>query len=356
MLERPLTLASLNVRGLRGDTPKLKEIKAWMASLADPPQILLIQEHHLCKEGVQRFGKKMEFWNGTSLWNEGIPMGRSQRTSACTTILVDRATSPYIKDHGILVGGRAQYVTLLSPEGGSLTIINIYAQHISNERASIWRKITQESFDSDHILVGGDFNHLEEITRRGVPGTRQVHRTEAATWHQMTLRYGLADAWGPDSFWKMSKKSFTFDNGRFGHQAGVSRIDKFMVSQGIEERGGRVESVASIRKLSDHSSLTIKIWGLHPPPNNQTRLFDVTLLSEENGKAKLLKAWSGEAARPFTGRDWAKWLEEAIERVADCNARMAKEKRHGKGNASGPAPIRSSWPRSNCKETPQTKK
>jgi hypothetical protein len=28
MLERPLTLASLNIRGLRGDTPKPKEIKA----------------------------------------------------------------------------------------------------------------------------------------------------------------------------------------------------------------------------------------------------------------------------------------------------------------------------------------
>jgi len=86
MLEIPLTLASLNVRGLRGDTPKPKKIKAWMASLADPPQILLIQEHDLCKEEVQRFGKKMEFWNGTALWNEGISMGRSQRTSAGTAI------------------------------------------------------------------------------------------------------------------------------------------------------------------------------------------------------------------------------------------------------------------------------
>lgn len=187
-------LASLNIRGLRGDAPKLKEIKAWMASLADPPQILLIQEHHLCKEGIQKFGKKMEFWNGTALWNEGIPMGWSQRTSAGTAILVDRATTPYIKDHGTLVEGRAQYVTLLSSEGGSLTIINIYAQRSSNERASIWWKITHSNFDSDHILIGGDFNHLEETTRRGVPGTRQVHRREVASWHGMTLRYGLADA------------------------------------------------------------------------------------------------------------------------------------------------------------------
>ncbi|CAK9200167.1 unnamed protein product [Sphagnum troendelagicum] len=119
----------------------------------------------------------------------------------------------------------------------------------------------------------------------------------------MTLRYGLADAWGFDSFRKMSKKSFTFDNRRSGHQAAVSRFDKFMVSHGIKERGGRVESAASIRKLSDHSPLTIKIWGLHPPPNNQTRFFNVTLLSEENGKAELLKAWSEEAARPSTDQD-----------------------------------------------------
>jgi hypothetical protein len=64
MLERPLMLASLNVRRLRGDTPKLKEIKAWMASLADPPQILLIQEHHLCKEGIQNSERRWNFGMG----------------------------------------------------------------------------------------------------------------------------------------------------------------------------------------------------------------------------------------------------------------------------------------------------
>ncbi|CAK9197252.1 unnamed protein product [Sphagnum jensenii] len=119
----------------------------------------------------------------------------------------------------------------------------------------------------------------------------------------MTLRYGLADAWGLDSFRKMSKKSFTFDNGRSGHQAAVSRIDKFMVSQGIEERGGRIESAVCNRKLLDHSPLTIKIWGLHPPLNNKPRFFDVTLLGDEDGKAELLEAWSRDLSRPSTGRD-----------------------------------------------------
>jgi hypothetical protein len=121
----------------------------------------------------------------------------------------------------------------------------------------------------------------------------------------MTLCYGLTDAWRLDNFRKMLKKSFTFDNGRFGAQSAVSRIDKFMVSQGIEERGGRMEAAASIRKLSDHSPLTISIWGHHPPPDNLPRFFDVTVLNEEKGKSELLNAWAGDAALPSTGRDWA---------------------------------------------------
>jgi hypothetical protein len=55
------------------------------------------------------------------------------------------------------------------------------------------------------------------------------------------------------------------------------------------------------------------------------------LLIEEKSKSELLKAWSGNVARPSTGQDWATWLEEAMERVTNYNARMAKEKRRAQG-------------------------
>jgi exonuclease III len=305
MFERPLTLASLNVRGLRRDSPKPKEIKAWMVSFSSPPQVLLIQEHHLGKEEIQNSAKGLEFWNGTVLWNEGIPMGRSQRISAGTAILINRVTTSLIKDHGTLMEGCAQYVSFQSPEGGTLTIINVYAQRSSSDRALLWQKITQVNFTADHVVVGGDFNHLEETTRRGIFGERQIHRREASTWHQMTLRYGLADAWRLDSFRKMSKKNFTFDNGRSGAHSAVFRIDKFLVSQEIEERGGRMEAATSIRKLSNHSPLIITICGHHPPPNNPSRFFDATLFSDDNCRIELLKAWSGDTLRPTNGRDSA---------------------------------------------------
>jgi hypothetical protein len=179
--------------------------------------------------------------------------------------------------------------------------------------------------------VGGDFNHLEETSRQGISGERQIHRREAATWHQMTLQYGLVDAWRLDSFRKMSKKNFTFDNGRSRAHSAVSRIDKFLVSQEIEERGGRMDAAASIRKLLDHSPLIITIWGHHPPPNNPSRFFDATLLSEENSRIELLEAWFGDTPRPTNSRDWAEWLEAATRRVNQCNARLAKEKRCAQG-------------------------
>lgn len=61
MTEKAFTLASLNVRGLRGSMTKPKEIKVWLASLPTPPQIVLIQEHHLGKEDTPDAAKGIEF-------------------------------------------------------------------------------------------------------------------------------------------------------------------------------------------------------------------------------------------------------------------------------------------------------
>jgi exonuclease III len=57
----------------------------------------------------------------------------------------------------------------------------------------------------------------------------------------------------------MSKKEYTFDNGRKGQGSVVSRIDKFLVSQELDARGGRIEATPSMRKISDHSPLVITI-------------------------------------------------------------------------------------------------
>jgi hypothetical protein len=154
MTEKALTLASLNVRGLRGGMSKPKEIKAWLASLPTPPQIVLIQEHHLGKEDTQGAAKGIEFWSGSSFWNEGIPMGRSQRSSTGTAILVDKAIAPLITVHGTLIEGRVQFITSQSLDNGTLTIVNVYAPRSSIDIALLWRRINQADLISNHIILG----------------------------------------------------------------------------------------------------------------------------------------------------------------------------------------------------------
>ncbi len=76
-------------------------------------------------------------------------------------------------------------------------------------------------------------------------------------------------------------------------RSAVSRIDKFMISQDIEKRGGRIETAASVKKLLDHSPLVMTMWGNHPPPpGNPPRFFDASLLSEKVCKKEMLLAWA----------------------------------------------------------------
>jgi hypothetical protein len=89
--------------------------------------------------------------------------------------------TPLVKESRILIEGRAQYITLQLLDNGSLTIVNIYIARSSNVRTPIWKKISQAGFTSNHIILGGDFNHLEESTRRSTLGERHMHRREVAS-------------------------------------------------------------------------------------------------------------------------------------------------------------------------------
>ncbi|CAM6060489.1 unnamed protein product [Sphagnum tenellum] len=131
-----------------------------------------------------------------------------------------------------------------------------------------------------------------------------MHRREATAWHHMTLQYRLFDAWRLDSFRKMSKKEYTYDNGRSRARSAMSRIDKFLVSQDIDERGSRIEATAFVRKLSDHSPLIITVWGHHPPPHNPPRFFDASLLNMEKCKREMLEAWTRDSSRSNNNRNW----------------------------------------------------
>jgi hypothetical protein len=92
--------------------------------------------------------------------------------SASTSILVDRSFAPLISANGILLERRAQFITLQILGIGTLTIINIYVVCSSNERASMWKRLSEANLAPDHFILGGNFNHWEETECGGVAGKR----------------------------------------------------------------------------------------------------------------------------------------------------------------------------------------
>ncbi len=104
-----------------------------VSSLATAPQILLLQEHHLWEAECLTSSKRIKFWKGASFWNHGILVGRSQRLSVGTSIMVDRSLAPQITSNNIFMEGRTQFITLKFLDNGNLTIVNIYFAHTSNE-------------------------------------------------------------------------------------------------------------------------------------------------------------------------------------------------------------------------------
>jgi mannosylglycoprotein endo-beta-mannosidase len=104
-----------------------------------------------------------------------------------------------------------------------------------------------------------------------------------------------------------------------------------MISQTIDERGGRIEVAASMRKLTDHSPVCIKIWGSLDPSQNTPGYFDVSLLSDERRRKDMLEAWIGEDPLPTIDQNWAPWLEAATERTTQRNRRLSKERKRAQG-------------------------
>ncbi len=232
-------------------------------------------------------------------------MGHSQRMNAGTFILIDKSLAPLISANGILFESRAQFITLQILGTGNLTIINVYVTYSSNERTSMWKRLSEINLAVDHFILSGDFNHWEETEHGGVTRKRRMHRREATAWHHLTLQYGFMDAWQLDNFWKMFAKEFTFNNRRSDAHSTVSRIDKFLISQDLDSISRRIEMTTLIQKFSNHSPLVLFIWGQPNIPNKPSHYFDFSLLKDEKGRAEMLQAWEGELPKPSSDSKWA---------------------------------------------------
>jgi hypothetical protein len=99
----------------------------WLKHLLDPPQILLLQEHHLDVAKCRNFVVNLKFKEGTVLWNPSIRMETTCKTMKGMAILVNATLITLIKKQCVLVEGQVQCLILQFTPKKTLSIFNIYA-------------------------------------------------------------------------------------------------------------------------------------------------------------------------------------------------------------------------------------
>jgi hypothetical protein len=85
----------------------------------------------------------MNFLKGAVLWNEATYSARKDSLAGGMAILLNNKVADNVHEHGVILQGRAQFVTFKLNAKEKLGILNIYGLNMTSPRASLWQKIAE---------------------------------------------------------------------------------------------------------------------------------------------------------------------------------------------------------------------
>lgn len=88
-------------------------------------------------------------------WPYTIPKGSFKGGIA---ILLSDRINDFVREHGVIMGGRAQFITLQWTPRLKIDIINIYTFDYTGSPTRLWNKIRQYQLPEADWIIVGDFN------------------------------------------------------------------------------------------------------------------------------------------------------------------------------------------------------
>ena len=214
---------------------------------------LMLQEHHLSESRIRRCGSLLArhsevFWSA-SFGPSGVQGG--------VCISIADSWRPAILERGIIVQGRAQWITLQWRQV-RVGLLNIYAPNHASARAQFWDQILGALPRTEAWCVGGDFNMIEDMYDRSGGSLTTVHGAELAAWERLCLAMHIEDAWHHPSF---SRRPDSLGFSRSDRRVGgmnMSRIDRVYVSGAVGDWGGTIGILAGTC-FSDHFPVLLMV-------------------------------------------------------------------------------------------------
>jgi exonuclease III len=218
MKRETITIATQNVRSLgRGFNGRRKrqEIRSLFRKTNPPTDILLVQETKLPEEACIKQARFIEFWGGSSLWNEGVFSAQSALFKGGTCIILAERMASKVTQHGILYPGRAQYVILQTTPQHQLGIINVYGFSDTGPRAMMWNHMANANIPDIEWVLAGDFNNIESAhDKQGGSTKTSINPRELEAWNRLLLKLRVRDTFHLGSYHHNTTKAFTWTNGR----------------------------------------------------------------------------------------------------------------------------------------------
>jgi hypothetical protein len=103
---------------------------------------------------------------------------REDNLARGTTIILNSRLSDKVYEHGVLVRGRAQYITFMLTDKVKVGIICIYGFSHTGSRASLWQRLAEYELREAKWVLEGNFNFIESLEDKigGQPKTNRGSR------------------------------------------------------------------------------------------------------------------------------------------------------------------------------------
>ena len=235
-----LKVCTVNVNGFRNGTKRQNYFTYFHDS---PYDVILLQETHVQKTDIQNWTHE---WGKLSFWN----CGPTNKTCG-VGILINTPKISHVLETKSDTEGRILTVKL-KLEDVLLQIVNIYVPDNPQNRVVFFQHLHTYLVDDAKIIMGGDFNMVEDVALDRLGGTNTSQHKQGLTQLQsVKQRYALVDKWRQKN---PTKSEFTWTSPK-QHEVIQSRLDRFYIDKGIEY----LRTDYYLNKFSDHKFVIVEL-------------------------------------------------------------------------------------------------
>jgi len=143
-MKTPLTCLSYNVRSLglgKKGVRKRSDIRNYLKNAEPRLEIILLQETHFGIRDCLTSTSQLHLKGGKQFWNEARYSAATGKYTRGTAIIVAERLVPFIEEHGVIIGSRAQYITFRFSSTCKIGVVNIYRYNQPEARTQMWRSL-----------------------------------------------------------------------------------------------------------------------------------------------------------------------------------------------------------------------